>query len=988
MRHAGNRCVEDMAMRFTVKILKTLPRSLRCLILAACVSIICFLFIMLVLPEIVKKVAAARLSKFLHRTTTIQAISFNPASLTLDIRGFVMRERDSDKVFVSFDLLRIDAEILSVFKRGCVLREIRLVNPYVNLIRHKTNTYNFSDMLPGGKKEKIPAEEPTRPFRFSLNNISISGGRIDFDDRPAGKRHTVTDITCGIPLLSNFDYHIHTFVHPSFSATINGKPFALAGKTKPFAESRESVIDINLRDVNLPEYLGYVPMPLRFKMPSGRLTTQLRIRFMQDTRDSPILRINGMVSLGAIELVTPDDKPIASIPSLSLRGINCMIRNRALSIDLVTANGIRLRAQRGKDGLLNVQTLAGASADNCTKPVPKQGSTERQPWEVTVKKFMLSNSSVAVEDNFPQQPAMLTFDNIHLHLTNISTSRESQGELDVGCLFNSSGSVKARGTITLDPLRLTLNLDLANIAIRPAQAYFPDTFKLLLTSGSLNLKGLLELTQEKGLQPVVTYTGDLGISDFAVVSQKQTEELLRFKSLSLSDIRMKSNPLALVIDTVTLSGAQAKPVIEPDGSSNLAAIAEPAPKTENGRRNSAKAAAQKPLNLKIGSIVLDNGRVTFTDKSVKPRFSADLAAVQGRITNVTLHKQDTIGINLSGKLNRYAPLTITGTAIPLREKPFVDMKILFKNIDLSPFSPYAGKFIGRKIAKGRLSLDLAYLINNNQLTAQNKIRVEQFNLGDDVKSPDATGLPVGLAVSLLKDRNGNINLDLPLSGNLDDPQFSLTGLIMKALVNLIEKAATSPFALLSNAFSGSGDLSSVLFDCGSAVIKAEEAKKIDALVQVLVEKPDIKLEIQGRADPVQDTAGLRERMVMNKIKQQKLIAMAKQGKAAPSVESITIEPDEYEEYLLRAYRAEPFRKPAVLGIPKRLPPEEMKKLMIDHTVVTDEDLRELMAQRALAVRQRIADSGRVENERILIVDPKVVEQEGGQGACRVDFMLR
>ncbi len=316
------------------------------------------------------------------------------------------------------------------------------------------------------------------------------------------------------------------------------------------------------------------------------------------------------------------------------------------------------------------------------------------------------------------------------------------------------------------------------------------------------------------------------------------------------------------------------------------------------------------------------------------------------------------------------------------------MKILFKNIDLSPFTPYSGKFIGRMIAKGRLSLDLSYLIKDNQLTAQNKVFIDQFTLGDDVKSPDATSLPVGLAISLLKDRNGEIHLDLPMTGNLDDPQFSLTGLILKTLVNLLEKAATSPFSLLAGAFSGGGDLSNVLFDCGSALIKDEEAKKLDALVQVLSDKPDIKLEIQGRADPEQDRTGLREYMVLNKIKAQKLKATAKKGSAPASVDTMTIAPDEYEEYLTRAYKAERFEKPSILGIAKSLPPDEMKKLMLENAAVTDEDLQQLMEQRALAVRNRIADSGTVEGERVFIIDPKVVEKKEGPSACRVDFRLR
>ncbi|MEI6127875.1 MAG: hypothetical protein WCQ99_15115, partial [Pseudomonadota bacterium] len=257
-------------------------------------------------------------------------------------------------------------------------------------------------------------------------------------------------------------------------------------------------------------------------------------------------------------------------------------------------------------------------------------------------------------------------------------------------------------------------------------------------------------------------------------------------------------------------------------------------------------------------------------------------------------------------------------------------------------------------------------------------------LGSDVKSLVATGLPVGLAIALLKDRNGEIRLDLPVTGSLDDPRFSVAAILLKTVVNLLEKAAASPFALLGSAFTGGSDLSYVAFDCGSAAIGDEEAKKLDAMTQVLSNKPDIKLEIQGRADPVHDREGLKEYAILRKLKALKLKNIFKQGRAADTADDIVIEQDEYDFYLTQAYRAEKFEKPSIFGIPRTIPAGEMKKLMIENSIVTDDDLQQLMELRAIAVKNRIIDTAKVKPERLFIIEPKLsLEMQ-----CRVDFRLK
>ena len=286
---------------------------------------------------------------------------------------------------------------------------------------------------------------------------------------------------------------------------------------------------------------------------------------------------------------------------------------------------------------------------------------------------------------------------------------------------------------------------------------------------------------------------------------------------------------------------------------------------------------------------------------------------------------------------------------PLQEKLSADILIKFDNIDLSPFSPYSGKFIGRTVKKGTLSLDLNYAIQDNQLTSQNKFFIDQMTLGDKVDSKDATGLPVGLAISLLKNSKGEIELDLPVSGSLDDPSFRVRKVILKTLVNLLEKAATSPFALVGALIPGGVDVSSISFPCGTARLDDEATKRLDAIAGLLTEKLDLRLEIQPVGETATDTEGLRREMVQLRLQQLKFKDMSKREREGLTPEEVIIPDDEYEDYLWQAYKAEKFEKPeGLLGLTKRLPADEMEQLMVANMQVDDEDVNELVDRRGLA----------------------------------------
>jgi acylphosphatase len=396
-------------------------------------------------------------------------------------------------------------------------------------------------------------------------------------------------------------------------------------------------------------------------------------------------------------------------------------------------------------------------------------------------------------------------------------------------------------------------------------------------------------------------------------------------------------------------------------------------------------------NIKIGQITLQGGRIDVSDKSVKPEFSMSLSEMGGRVSKLSAEENTTADVELRGKLNEYTPLEITGKINPLRDDLYVDIKARIKDFELSPTTPYAGKYVGYTIEKGKLSFDLKYLIVKRKLESQNTIFFDQFTFGEKVESATATKLPVKLAVALLKDRKGEIKLDLPVTGSLDDPKFSVWGVILKILVNLISKAATSPFSLLGAAMGGGEELSYVEFDYGSSVVTEPSAKKIETVAKALRDRPALKMDIEGHVDLEKDKDGLKQYFFNNKLRVQKLKEMVKKGQPSIPVDEVKIEKHEYEKYLKMAYKEEKFPKPKnFIGMAKDLPVPEMEKLILTHIEVKEGDLRTLASQRSMKVKDAILKTGQIEPERIFVLEPKSLApaKKEKMKDSRVDFKLK
>ena len=477
--------------------------------------------------------------------------------------------------------------------------------------------------------------------------------------------------------------------------------------------------------------------------------------------------------------------------------------------------------------------------------------------------------------------------------------------------------------------------------------------------------------------------GSAGVRAFHCVDTDVEEDLLKWESLQFDEIQGHLAPFSLHIHEVALNNVYSRIVVRKDGTLNLQNLIEkegappPAPSPAPAATAPARAVvaqnpplpapAPAPRQISVGNITIQEGMLSFTDNHLPQTFSTTFFKLGGRVSGLSSDASKFADVDLRGNLESHSPLMITGRINPLREDLFVDLKVSFQDIELSPVTPYSGTYLGYTVDKGKLFLDLKYLIDNKQLKSENRVFIDQFTFGKKVESDKATNLPVRLAVALLKDRNGEIHLDLPVTGRTDDPKVSIWGLIGQVVKNVLVKAATSPFALLSSMFGGGQDLSTVQFIPGSSIVAPDEVRKLQQLAKALADRPGLKIEIKGFVDKNRDPEGYRQELLNRKLRKEKVLELVKEQKGGSTVNSATVhvEAAEYPQLLAAVYKKEKFPKPRnALGVVKSLPDIEMVKLIIANTIVSENDLHSLAQERASAVMNCLTTKGGLPLERL------------------------
>ena len=940
----------------------------------------------LVAPPIVRSQLERILSEQLGRRVTVERVRINPFALSASVHNFALKEQDGSTDAASFDELYVNLTLSSLFRLAPVVESVRLSKPLVRVVRHDEKTYNFQDII--DKFANAPAGPPGPPPRFAIYNIVVSDGRIEFDDRPEKTQHTVSELQIGVPLVSSLSSQVDIVVQPLLSAKVNGTPFGITGETKPFTDTAETTVRINIDDLQLAKYLKYSPIPLRIRVPSGRLDTKLVLSLSTLKEQLQTLTLSGLASLRDLTVQQADGAPIAKLDRLSVDLDSVDLLGQRAMVRSVRIDAPEIDITRFKDGSLNL--LAAVPAAPAAAPAARPAKSSAPPFTFSVAEIALTKGKVRLIDRSTEKPVQFGLHNLSLKVSALGNARETKAAVKLGWDTEAKGRLAYDGSLQLVPPRTEGRLDLVGFRLGVLAPYIEQVLNLVIAGGTFSTKGRLAVEVPDG-QPVrIAYRGDASVPNFASLDKSTSQDLLRWKSLAVNGIDVQTSPLKVVVGEIALSDFFTRLIVNTDGTLNLQAILKET--DASGAQPAAAATAPQalgaPPDIRLGKIVLSGGSVNYSDLFVKPNYTVMLTSVEGGVTEVTPDKPG--DVELRARVHQTAPVEIAGKVNPLAKDLFVDLKASARDIDLSPMSPYSIKYAGYGITQGRLSVKVAYRIENRKLTAENNIYLDQLTFGEKVDSPTATHLPVQLAVALLKDKNGVIDVNVPISGSLDSPEFSLGGVLAQVTGNLIANAVSKPFAMLGSLFGGGEELAYLEFAPGSANLDADETK-LKTLAKALDSRPGLRLDVSGRIDPDKDRDGLKRAGLDRQVRAAKVKDSGGTTTGKASLDEVAIEPGEYQKYLTVAYREAEFERPqTAMGSLKDLPPPEMEQLMLSNVQVTDDDLRLLADARAQAAKNWLVETGKVSAARVFIATPKAgakgIKDQGK--STRVDFSLR
>ncbi|MEI6702377.1 MAG: DUF748 domain-containing protein, partial [Deltaproteobacteria bacterium] len=639
------------------------------------------------------------------------------------------------------------------------------------------------------------------------------------------------------------------------------------------------------------------------------------------------------------------------------------------------------------------------------------GKKDSKPLSWSLKHFQIDRFNSSFTDKSREENPRFTLTNSQLTITGLKGPKFAPTGLMFSSTFNKDTPLKVSGELTPLPFRYNGDISVGRLHIRDFEDYFPDNINVFVVGGTVDTSMNVDIALQDG-KPSGSFKGSSGVRSVHIIDAIAEEDLLKWESLQLDEIQGTLQPFSLAVRQVSLSNLYSRIEVRKDGTLNLQNLVDkpekekPAPTAKGDEKNHTPktAESQSPVPattaeatdkkakspIAIGSITIQDGTISFTDRHLPQTFNSTFYNLGGRVSGLSSEESRLADVDLRGNLENHSPLQITGRINPLREDLFVDLKISFKDIDLSSVTPYSGTYLGYTVEKGKLFLDLKYLIDKKQLHSENNVFIDQFTFGTKVVSEKAANLPVRLAVALLKDRKGEIHLDLPVTGRTDDPKFSIWGVVWQVFKNLIVKAATSPFSMLSSMFGGGQDFSSVQFAIGSSRLTAPEEQKLTAFAKVLADRPGLKMEIKGYVERERDAEGYRRELLDGKLRNEKFLELAKerQVKEGESADLIQILPDETSKLLKAVYKKEKFPKPRnAIGMVKDLPDDEMRKLIIANTLVGEPELQKLARERASSVMGYLVKKGGLPAERLFQKNDdihKAPEKEGA-GRSRVEF---
>ncbi|MGN4052109.1 DUF748 domain-containing protein [Pseudomonas sp. SM4] len=941
----------------------------------------------LILPGIALRLANQQLANYATVPAHIQRIELNPFSLEVTLWGLVIGEPGKEQV--GFDRLYADLQIDSLWTKALHLANIELDKPKSEILFAKDGKLNLLGLFKVPASEPVPADPNAKPFPLRIDNIKLAGGVVHFQDvRPSEPIEFLYDD------LSFELKNLSTLPEDSADMTLvaigpAGGRIDWSGNFSLIPFTSEGTLKVT--DGKMKAFWPYVRDSVPLVLEDGviSLSTEYKLNLSKETE---LLLNNVAVSIAPFAIKAPDGRPLAKLERLDVSETSVDLAKQQVVVGKIRSQKLETWAALEADGQLDWQKLfasqpskpaAKAAAEPASTPAaadsPKaEPNAPSKPWQVLLKDVQLRNYTVHLADRSANPPVALDITPLNVDLEGFDSLNGSPFKLKLDSGLGKQGKISADGTVNLAPVNAQLNVKTQDIDLRVAQSYINPFIRLELRSGMLgsDLKVNLKSTEPLAL----SVTGRAQIDQLHTLDTLKTRDFLKWQQVVVEGLNYQHGD-SLSIDKVNLFQPYVRFMINDDRTTNIDDLLIPQPADSGAKTTAAKPVSNdKPLGIHIGGIAINDGSANFADFSLTPNFATAVQQLNGQIGTIDSRQAKPASVDIKGKVDRYAPVTIKGAVNPFDPMASLDIATSFKRVELTTLTPYSGKFAGYRIRKGRLNLDLHYLITKGQLKAENKVVVEQLQLGEKVDSPDAVSLPLKLAIALLKDVDGKISIELPVTGDLNNPQFSVMPIVWQTLRNLIVKAAAAPFKMIGGLISGGGseDLGTVSFAPGSSELSKDAEAALVKLSQALKERPALRLEIEGTAAKSSDGPLLAEQRLEREYQYNYYKMLQRRGDKVPAQASLIEVPDSEKGPLLEGiYRTRLKTQPPAewkdLGKEERT--AKMREGVIQFWSSSDVLLRQLGQDRASSIKDYLVDKGQLADDRVYFIDANLGEAE-------------
>lgn len=871
----------------------------------------------LITPYVLTAKLPTALSQSLGREVTVETISINPFLLRVRVANFRIAEADQQGDFIRFTQLEADAAFwrtLLTFRP--TLEHFYLNGPYARLAREQggdTTEFNFSDIIRHVQSQSSPEEineesgDESGIPHLRLGLLNVTDGKVEVFDRVSGAELVYPDLALE---LANLDtratisdnarseeqgspenlYQVNVTTTEGGTVYVDGlfqlAPLALTGKVvikklalPPLWPLSDDIIKARLTEGTLDFSVGYdmreTEQGFRFRANDGQLAVH-SLALSDTTRQRIAL---DRFSLTDVRLDT--DSQRVDIAGLNLKApyINGIYDNEGL--DLVSL------------------LMPAGIAQNNAEPEDNSQPEETTAWQVVLGELAISEGDVQLHDKAVAQSMYWRVHPIEVTTSEIDSHFSTPVDYEVSLAIsgnsqaipeNAQGEVTTRGSADLATQAVVGELTLSDIALSQVQSYLTPFVNLSLSEGALSATTRYDVA-ESGKTLLVS--GDVTVDNLTILDGLHYEPLVKWQSLDVADLRFSLDDNTLDIASVNITEPYAKILIDEQKRTNIGAIIRSdesssddasqtgnsegsvnTPETGEAEEDSADTpetgdaegdsvdtpetgvVEDSPLAISIAAINLNNGSAYFADESLTPQFASSIESLNGSIEQLTSDAGSAAKVAINGKIDSYAPVSLKGEINPLLEELFLDLDFAVEGAELTSVNPYSGTYMGYYIDKGLLSLDVRYKVQNSELDGNNHVVIDQLTLGRKSDSEQALSLPLGLAVALLQDNDGVIDLGLEVSGDLDNPDFSFGSIILNALGNLITKAVTAPFTFLASLVGSEDELNRVDFAAGQDSLDEQAKQRLTTLAEALNKRPGLRVSIEGTVDAVSDAREL------------------------------------------------------------------------------------------------------------------------------------